>query len=247
MYGEKKQNYNASQWYDTMLAFFDGLGYQPDYGACSTPNYSPRKAIKLKSLQKKLNSIEFEEIELMSLYATLENFKSLLDGWYVYASINMKQLTSMVCFDNHVQEFDKDMMKKTILDMFDCIDVKYGIAYQRDFNLGPAVYALGGISGLNYDEVDRAERDKITKWLHDSYKNRSYLKGMLRDVYPVNILTDIHLNRDIGDKTLKQWIQEESIGDLYSINNFLWMWVLDNTSINTARSHLAPLGIILCI
>jgi hypothetical protein len=67
---------------------------------------------------------------------------------------------------------------------------------------------------------------------------RRYLSGMLRLVYEWNLVTSLHLEREIAGTNLRAWINENSSrGILHHIDRDLWAWSVETaylTEINDA-------------
>src|SRR3546814_162337 len=98
-----------------------------------------------------------------------------------------EKMTISFCWDNVIVKFERFYLEKLTTDLYQYFEPLYGYAYQRDFNKGPSFYPLGVLSGIDsFSE----EAQQITKWDNEySYIGGKYKTGMLREVYPFNLLS----------------------------------------------------------
>lgn len=173
-------------------------------------------------------------------------------NWKTYASFSNKEnnlrKTLELCFSDDLAPFSKEILKKYLQSLLTFADFKYGICYQRGFNFGPADYASGTIGVYSGFDISREEEDRIGAWSHEyEFSDGSYRTGLLRDVYPFNILVDTHLTETVGDKTLEAWIDSDSThGTLEKITDTHWLWSIDAENIPAAQEALQKAGLLLC-
>lgn len=108
-------------------------------------------------------------------------------------------------------------------------------------------YAFGVNTGLpiNRTAAERAEQERVSRWLDTGMEKRGYRDGLLRDVYPINYLSGKHLQRPVGRTTLEKWIrQEPARGTLGEPEFGLSRWVVAEKKISTVRSELSPSGLL---
>ncbi len=86
------------------------------------------------------------------------------------------------------------------------VKLRYGIGYARTVELGPELYAHGIVSGLGYSDADMAEADRTGSWFNERIDFNRHLQGLLRDVYPLNVLSAPHLAQPVGGVPLGEWI-----------------------------------------
>lgn len=69
---------------------------------------------------------------------------------------------------------------------------------------------------------------------------------MLRDVYPLNLLTRVHLEQLVERYSLSEWIKgSQERGQLVALDNEQWVWQVPNASIECVRSSLRAAGLII--
>lgn len=86
---------------------------------------------------------------------------------------------------------------------------RYGFGFYRQFGLGPEYFVVGhGFGGIS-EQVDWI---RIREWGHeisgdrDKHPNRHrYERGLILDVFPMNVLTDAHLRQKVGDISFHDW------------------------------------------
>jgi hypothetical protein len=88
---------------------------------------------------------------------------------------------------------------------------EYAIAYYRTRRLGSALYVIG--LGFDYlGEPPQETREAIRRckrWGSDGLDEAVWRQGILRDVYPLHILTRPQLDRRVGPVPLCEWITQE--------------------------------------
>jgi hypothetical protein len=105
------------------------------------------------------------------------------------------------------------------------------------------------MSSLESQKDYSPEAEFITQWLHKTMPDhpQAYKTGDLRDIYPMNLITDVHLDRTVSPHTtLREFIASDPIhGRLETLSDgrFAW-WVMDE-HIEQVREALRPSGMII--
>ena len=155
-------------------------------------------------------------------------------------------------FHNDIIPFNKEHIESLIKDISKYLKSYYGIVYQRDFDKGPGLYAMGMITGLDRNsplpEIQK-ERDNIGEWWRTYFfENGGYVLGHLRDIYPMNLLSDAHLSQPIFGTTLKEWVSSSPHhGELKPLTEILWEWWVPEEKIDSVREALRPTGLLICV
>jgi hypothetical protein len=129
----------------------------------------------------------------------------------------------------------------------------YGIGFFRKRGRGADCYGLGipceyGVSDV-YDgpeyEKKLQEMRVIRRW-RDGMRNAVYNDGTQRDVFPYNLLTAVHLERDIDGQSLRDWIHAEPArGQLTECPGAGYaLWTVAPEHIPDVRRQLAPSGVL---
>ena len=139
--------------------------------------------------------------------------------------------------------FDIKLINHLVKDLSRITTSKYGYAYQRDFTKGPLWYPRGVISGLEYGNP---ERKLITKWANAYYYKRIYNTGDFRDIYPINIISQEHLDSKIEGQRLEDWVIENpSHGIIEKLDQNLYSWQLQHEEIKIVQKKMQELGLLL--
>lgn len=228
-------------WFQYMEKWADDIGIPWESIGISTSN----KLIQFKNGKRKIEKNNFDGItEIELLGGVLEPGTHL--SWRTYAFFPKKSRgKSYVCFPDSQKLFTKQVMIYYLVNLLSFGDFKYGICYQRPYNMGPALYAGGALGGI---DLPREEETKIGSWNRKYNLNPHYYRtGLLRDVYPFNVLIETHLKEKIGHQTLEDWIKSTpSHGSLDKLTSSHWLWSIDNECIPAAQETLQEAGLLLC-
>jgi len=143
--------------------------------------------------------------------------------------------------------------EKVVRVFADMYDVTYAFCLQRSIERGAATYVMGMNSGeseydnkgrCRYSEEEMEERYAISRWgLMDPVERLN----LVRDVYPLSLLSPAHLAIRVGEQTLEQWIrQDPSRGTLEPFTpsiSPLMAWRVPEARIASLRQELRALGL----
>jgi len=137
--------------------------------------------------------------------------------------------------------------------MIKSIKPAYGIGYPRQRRMGPTMYVRGICQGFGpqgwgirseMSSEETAEADKISRW-GNGMTAEVWKRGLLRDVYLWNFLSDPHLRMTIGTVSLEQWIRADGRrGQLESLDAGLWFWEVAAANLEPVRMALVAANII---
>lgn len=189
-------------------------------------------------------------------YNTTEHDNDFFDS-IVNSSVDLREhrWRFYLCFHHNVVPFVREEVEQLIKDVCQFIKPGYGIVFHRDWNRGPGLY----VDGINtncpipdfkmtpeLEEIEKKERELNSKWWK-SYSLGNYTPGQLRDIYPMNVLSNVHLEQTVLNTTLKSWIESSTNhGELKQLTDDLWEWWVDEDKISIIREALKPSGIIIC-
>lgn len=122
---------------------------------------------------------------------------------------------------------------------------EYGVGFSMDVKYGGLFYAIG----IDYGETPgggyrRPEIDQ--SWRNEGMDDRVWRRGIIRDVYPVNVLSRAHLAFPIGTRTFADWIESDaSRGRLRQVDaTDCWIWNVENEMIDHLYGQLFSCGMI---
>ncbi len=233
-----------------LVNFFEDYGIVPTRMGLTGPHIKLKKTTSFSNGSKILENSSFQDIASFSLYATPQNHSSdMFDSIFVSTlSASKKNKTFVLTFDDQIVSFDKITINRLASDLSGFFKPKYGYAYQRPFKKGPIWYPFGTIVDLDWDK-DRQEREDITKWNHKyNLSDGSYKTGDLRDIYPMNLLSQAHQEHVVDGKPFFEWIKADpKRGTLEQLTDSLWAWWVEPEHIPEVREALRPLGWVIAI
>lgn len=185
-----------------------------------------------------------EQCSEISFYRTLPDYKQIVFGWDVHASLHCNRHKVMLfCFPQNLAGIELEYFVGFTRSLSTEVDLKYGTGYQRYFDHGPDLYAFGLISGLKYSAEDIAEGDRISAWMHEIVGDKRYMSGYLRDVYPLNVLSSTHLAREVEGISLMKWVEQDTRrGCLSQLGEDAWLWEVPQPLLADVRSVLQLAG-----
>ena len=231
---------NIKDWFEYTVYFFRDNGIEPT----RISSQKTDRTVSLKIGIKQLEEIGYKA-DGMSIYATPPNHHSDMFDAIFTSYLTYKLGTILViCFDDQILGFNPDTIAPLAKDLSTFFGAQYGYAYQRKFSQGPSFYPYGTIGGN--EDISDEEESQITKW-GLVYGTPKYHLGQLRDIYPYNFLSQPHLDNQIGNLSLKAWIDTDPArGKLTQLTDSLWSWHVDPAHIEAVRESLKPTGLLIC-
>lgn len=217
--------------------FFELIGSKIDTAQISGRGM-PKGPIPIEDVEK-ISSRPSARMDSISLYHSRENPQSYLFGWMAQARIDITSGLTLFCCLKEL--FPADY--KGLLHQGESVaPFYYGTLYDLPFNRGPALFAAGGLTEAwpNQTEVELAERKRVSRWLYEMPKAG---QGLLRDVFPTNLLTAVHAEKHNGISVV-ELIREQGLGDLKQICPGVHEW--KPKDVKVARSALMKHDLIIC-
>jgi hypothetical protein len=134
-------------------------------------------------------------------------------------------------FNGRIEFVDLDAITSMVVPAVTAIyPGTYGYGYILDAAYGPGFHAVGMLYMCwpDRDKVPSLPRDeekRCSRWFPSDQRNEALAKGLLRDVYPMNYLTDVHTRHKIDGQRLFDWIEHDTArGTLAKIRPGAWLW-----------------------
>ena len=254
LYDLDKQAVDLRGLFTFFEAWFLQKGYTPKRGSADGEGIKATKTWTFKYTKKFLEKRNFENIVAFWFAAYPPEWDyDATDGLFSVQVELEDQGFFNLYFHNSIVLFERGLVETLIKDISRYLRAYYGIVYQRDFDKGPGLYAGGVITGLDrgssLPEIQK-ERDNIGKWWKKYMLNTGtdgYHLGQLRDIYPMNLLSEAHLKETVFGKSLKEWIESSpEHGELKPLTDILWEWWVPENKIPTVCDELLPSGLIIC-
>src|SRR5262249_795509 len=121
----------------------------------------------------------------------------------------------------------------------------YGFGETVDKISGPAFTSVGIWAGPRLPS--EKERFEIRCWTDELRATRRFERGFLRSVFPLNVLSSMHLERRIRGSDLTSEISPGQLpGALIPIRKELAVWLVPEAATTLAKSQLAAEGLLCC-
>ncbi len=146
------------------------------------------------------------------------------------ASIMVSASRSQFLVSGHSDLLNPDptTISPIIRDVETVYPIRYGYQYVIDKYYGPGLHAVGMflyhyVDKRKLPEFSSSETNRTANWFNRG--NEKMPQGALRDVFPLNLLSQIHRSRLIDGIPLFDWIrQDPARGHLENISQALWAW-----------------------
>ncbi|RWC38652.1 MAG: hypothetical protein EOS28_29140 [Mesorhizobium sp.] len=159
------------------------------------------------------------------------------------------------CVEVHIDETSVEdissLFEKVLSIIADGINPIYGIGYKMPYYWGPREFAHGTASSRYsvsdkslFGAPDRLKQQsfQFSRTFHSRNEER-HLDIDLRDVFEINLISEGHLNRRVGRKSLRDWIKANELGVLEQMTPVTWRWNVPVAEICKARKDLIDAGI----
>lgn len=234
------------QFGDRATSFFAANHVSPDVGTLSAKGRT-RNANTRKTVERLLRSDDLASADTLELYHTIPDYAQLIFGWDVQTeALNVNGRTIYFGCDQALAGIDLDFLEEVIGQFSQIVQLRYGIGYVKQFEFGPCVYAHGMVSGFGYSREDLIKADRIGAWFRERMAGNRHLAGLLRDVYPLNVISEPHLSQRVEGLPLADWIRQLRLrGTLRSLPGGATLWRIDEANIESVRAPLADAGLLI--
>lgn len=206
-----------------------------------------KRPLQLRRAWKRLDKAAAEDIERVDGLAFLDGGESTVSDWAVTCSINPGNAYVQIGAHLNVMPDAEQQIVAFVRRALDGIRPAYGIGFVRERVWGPILYGVGISYGLEFllSEAEAAEAAAISHWGHTGKRERVYARGIVRDIYPYNLLSACHLERDVDGRPLLAWIADDNgRGQLESWSHGCVMWTVEAEQIPVVREALTGTGIL---
>jgi hypothetical protein len=225
-------------WYRFAISWFEQNGVAPDKIGVgrSGSKFSELRPFARES--KRLIKSGFADVSSLELKASIPDADSVMQGWRLSASIARVPCYALLCADDDIRGFDKNLITSEVREIAKSFKICYGYAYRRPFKFGPDVYQLGMVTeGMSKPEVERA-----SKWAHallSTAQENDLICSYLREVCSLNFLSPKQLALIVDGQTLQAWIEASSErGRLERFIDGLWLWDVPTDSVPMLQRYL---------
>jgi hypothetical protein len=130
---------------------------------------------------------------------------------------------------------------------------RYGFGYAREYGLGPDYFSVGYAYRSGAAEIDQKDWIRLTAWSNDMVGDPTdrpdryrHARGLILDIFPMNVLSDIHLRQPVGSLTLKDWILGNTGPEsLIEIGPTCYCWFVPAAKMAEISARLDEFGLLI--
>lgn len=190
----------------------------------------------INNFYSKITKVKWNE--LVNITLDDEDMRSKNRRVSIEFNITRPILTTIVISEDYKFNFE-DFIKK----YFEIFKPVYGFSYLANINYWPTAYAIGDWQHINsIPMIDNLSKEKMQNWSKNCEKIQ---QGYIREIYKENLLNQIHLDRLINGRSLKEIIIGDNLGTLNNINHYLFLWKLNDSQLIFAKQICNNSGIYL--
>ncbi len=229
-------------WYEEAIKWIKSFGASPQsFSAFGISGFQEAKGYSFTCADKKLRKRGFRDIEAIYIYSSppvkeIFQFDHHIECSIINSSINYG-FSSMVwvweepydSLDPFISPVYLDFLKKSKF-------IDYAFFTQSNSKVDPITWA--SLSAV--DIIEKAGSIQVNGKLTKQIKEEGrHVIDFLKEIYPYQILSPIHLSYCIGDLTLEDWIKSsDSHGTLSKFSQDRWLWEISEEQLPAVRQAL---------
>jgi hypothetical protein len=198
------------------------LGHPPNFVAI---HRGERHGRYVRATARMLRAVEHAHVTGFSLvYVPPPETEPTRSGW-LQGGTTGKGFT--ISGRSDILSPDTKVIITLVRELAGLLSVVYGFQYVIDASFGPAFHSMGMLMRTadfhGAVTLPESERTRTSDWFN-RWRHLVPL-GHLRDVFPLNFLTEIHRKRTMNGVPLFKWIgADPARGSLQQIRPGLWAW-----------------------
>lgn len=118
--------------------------------------------------------------------------------------------------------------------------VNFDIKYAHISSIDDAFYAMGYHGGYNLVNIYPYEYSSL--WYHACDEKNLTVGEKLRLIYPVNFINQNHLACIINQKTLKEHIAENNLGEMQELSKNMFIWFVKDNELEEMNGYFGNYG-----
>ena len=161
----------------------------------------------------------------------------------IYADIDAE--VAIVSFAEVERVLSDELMRKIILTLSELLSAPYSIGFCLPYNQGPLFY----VHGIGYGRPtpktasEREIQDRFCRWGHTGIPEKVYLRGVIREVYKMNLLCESQANFKFSGKTFFECVLAGEVeGTIERIAPNRVLWTVSDSDIPKATEKCEKAG-----
>lgn len=239
--------FSASAFYEVAVSFFSANGVEPDSGKLYVGKPTNSRILKYSTVAARIKKAEYANASYVGLYHTIPDYAQLAFGWDVTAGYHARMHRDMYfCCGVAIAQLGVDYVADVIEQISNRTTLTYGIGYSLPFQDGPDLYALGMSTGSDYTPEGNRAADRTCAWFRERIGQNRHLQGYLRDVYPLNVISQPHLDKQVQGMPLREWIiASPERGTLRPLAGGAWLWRIEENQVVPIQAELESAGMLI--
>jgi hypothetical protein len=207
-------------------AWLKSIGQSPTHAAIKAPGLSG-KPLPLGRVRRNLQEPAMEESEFASLLAMPANDERFAEP-PSSAGMNSRGEATLAV-DTSIRILSTAEWSEIARRIHSAFPFTYGYHYTLAYELGPWQYAAGIVHQTVAGEPVH-EEELRTRWMNVRLSPERHPRDQrLRQVYPLQFISERHLHLEVGRETLKEWIEASPHhGELARLVDDVWSWSFDD-------------------
>lgn len=229
--------------YREIIRWYAELGYPADRMGLIGPGHSG-KVISFSRCAGKLKKTGFEGVTAIEI-------ASMVPGWTYWREylLTAKYIQTedgavfYVVARDSIATLSHDSLLPVVRTLVEPLRPAYGTGFTCDHELGPHAYVFGvNEGGLKETVADHERKRRVSFWVF-GMENKVWSQGLLRDVYAWNFLTQPHLERQVGGRSLAEWTRQDGTrGTLIPVGGGVTLWEVHSPGLEEAQNALWDAG-----
>ncbi len=185
----------------------------------------------------------FRDTVALTLAALPEGAEIPMRDYSIEACCSVDGSFAFVAVRTSIATLSQDELLPMARQLVGFLQPAYGTGY-----VGNSSYAIGINEGSEDDEFSGPryeEKLTVSRWGDMGMIEEVYRQGIVRDIYPWNFLSSVHLERPVSGTTLGEWIREDRArGSLERIREGAWFWEVASENLAAIKGALRDTGVI---
>ncbi|MBN9565602.1 MAG: hypothetical protein J0G29_05880, partial [Alphaproteobacteria bacterium] len=207
--------------------WFEKNNRPPTRASASGADINHKTTKTFKYVKKFFADKRYQNINSLWIGAPSDNYGSDVSGSLLSVGISYPKRNNVfdLVFHHSIIPHSWEYCESLVQEITAFVPSSYGIAFQRDLIRGPSFYVIGMDAGTvsDFTPEGQAEGDMISRWFHNYGDPKYWYTGMLRDVYPLNFLSQAHLANQVEGMPFDQWVASDlARGTLNPLTDSMW-------------------------
>lgn len=244
LYGVRADDITGGRFIRFVGGLFKELGHPPDClgihrvaGSKKTRGFYP---MPVRPLRTQLLRGGFRDVTSIDIVTLQKNGRYPGEDYLLMGSWHREPHYALIAAPLNLVPDTNEWCQKRAMEMIKFLRPEYGCGYLSGKNFRPAQFTA--YPGLG----DGMEEDRRNNWWGMSAVRRKlWQKGVIRDVFRWNFISEGQLQQKMGRASLRQWIVSDvGRGELHPFSHGMTLWCVPDDRIPAIRKTLHYAGVV---